>query len=84
MFLEETFNVVEHSLDHLFMPWVHELNIMNGKAEDYVDTPFVVDAMLQIEGSEFASLDPSVKPYARSTMNAFLDLLGISRRRRTT
>jgi hypothetical protein len=84
LLLEDAFNAVEHSVDHLFMPWVRGVHLTHADAASYLDTPFLVDALLDLERRENARLDPATRSYARHATNVFLDLLGVTRRRRTT
>lgn len=80
--LEEAFNTVEVTLDHLFMPWVTAAHVY-GRAGDYLDIPFCIDVLLGIERAEVAGLDPRERSYALRTMDSLLVLLGENRRRRT-
>ena len=83
LLLEDAVNAVEHSVDHLFMPWVSGVHLTNADAGSYLDTPFLVDVLLDLERRENARLDPVTRTHARRATSAFLKLLGVSRRRRT-
>lgn len=45
--LEDLFQVIDHHLDHLFHPWVREVEIYD-LADDYLDVPFLVETVTRI------------------------------------
>lgn len=45
--LEDLFQVIDRHLDHLFHPWVREVDIYD-LADDYLDVPFLVETVTRL------------------------------------
>tara|TARA_B110001450_G_scaffold256622_1_gene287802 strand:- start:12536 stop:12946 length:411 start_codon:yes stop_codon:yes gene_type:complete len=54
--LEEIFNILHPKLDHLFFPFIHNVDI-RGPAEQYLDIPHIVSA---VEHAVHAQVTPNL------------------------